>query len=284
LPAKGIHNAGDAAGSVGDLAMSTIAAARGPADVYDESFVPALFAQWGPVVAEAAGVGRGERVLDVACGTGALTLAVADRVGPAGSVVGLDANPEMLAVARRKPTAIEWVEGRAEAPPLPDASFDAVVSQFGLMFFDDRAGALRQMMRVLRPGGRMAVAVCDAVENSPGYAAFAALLDRLFGTAVGDAFRAPFVLGDPVQLLAIARAAGIGNASVAQHRGAVRFASVASLVATERACAWTLGGLLDEEQFARLLEGAKTELEPFVGAGGSILFDMPALILTASKH
>jgi ubiquinone/menaquinone biosynthesis C-methylase UbiE len=65
------------------------------------------------------------------------------------------------------------------------------------MFFDDRAGALRQMMRVLRPGGRIAVAVCDAVENSPGYAAFAALLDRLFGTAVGDAFRAPFVLGDP---------------------------------------------------------------------------------------
>jgi ubiquinone/menaquinone biosynthesis C-methylase UbiE len=197
LPDKGIHNPGNAAGSVGDPAMSTIAAARGPADIYDEAFVPALFAQWGPVVAEAAGVGPGERVLDVACGTGALTLAVADRVGPAGSVVGLDANPEMLAVARRKPTAIEWVEGRAEAPPLPDSSFDAVVSQFGLMFFDDRAGALRQMMRVLRPGGRIAVAVCDAVENSPGYAAFAALLDRLFGTAVGDAFRAPFVLGDP---------------------------------------------------------------------------------------
>jgi 2-polyprenyl-3-methyl-5-hydroxy-6-metoxy-1,4-benzoquinol methylase len=94
LPDKGIHNPGNAAGSVGDPAMSTIAAARGPADIYDEAFVPALFAQWGPVVAEAAGVGPGERVLDVACGTGALTLAVADRVGPAGSVVGLDANPE----------------------------------------------------------------------------------------------------------------------------------------------------------------------------------------------
>jgi SAM-dependent methyltransferase len=264
--------------------MSTIAAARGPADVYDESFVPALFAHWGPVVAEAASVGPGDRVLDVACGTGALTLAVADRVGPEGSVVGLDANPEMLAVARRKPTAIEWIEGRAEAPPLPDASFDAVVSQFGLMFFDDRAGALRQMMRVLRPGGRMAVAVCDAVENSPGYGAFATLLDSLFGTAVGDAFRAPFVLGDPEHLLAIARAAGISNANVAQHRGAVRFASVASLVSTERACAWTLGGLLDEDQFARLLQAAETDLEPFVRPDGSILFDMPALILTASKH
>ena len=87
-------------------------------------------------------------------GTGALTLAVAETVGPSGSVVGLDANPQMLAVARRKPARIEWLEGRAEALPLPDASFDAVVSQFGFMFFDDRPQALREMIRVARPGGR----------------------------------------------------------------------------------------------------------------------------------
>ena len=242
--------------------MSTIEAARSPADVYDEFFVPALFAQWGPVVADAAAVRPGKRVLDVACGTGALTLAVADRVGPDGSVVGLDANPEMLEVARRKSTAIEWIEARAEAMPLPDMSFDAVVSQFGLMFFEDRAGAVREMMRVLRPRDRLAVAVCGAVETSPGYAAFAALLDRLFGIAVGDAFRAPFVLGKPQQLLEIAREAGIIDASVAQHGGTVRFSSIASLVSTERACAWTLGGLLDEDQFARLLEASRPRSSP----------------------
>ena len=264
--------------------MSTIAAVRDPADVYDEFFVPALFAPWGPVVADAARVKPGERVLDVACGTGALTLAVAHRVGPGGSVVGLDANPQMLAVARRKPVAIEWLEGRAEALPLPHASIDAVVSQFGVMFFGDRVGALREMMRVLRPGGRLAVAVCDAVERSPGYAAFAALLDRLFGPAVGDAFRAPFVLGDPDRLLAVAREAGISHASVARHTGTVRFASVASLVSTERACAWTLGGLLDEHQFAQLLENSESALGPFVAPDGAVVFDMPALILTASRR
>jgi ubiquinone/menaquinone biosynthesis C-methylase UbiE len=204
-------------------------------------------------------------------------------VGQKGAVVGLDANPEMLAVARRKPSRIEWVEGPAEALPLLDQSFDAVVSQFGLMFFQDPVAALREIMRVLRPSGRLAVVVCDAVENSPGYSAFAALLDRLFGEAIGDAFRSPFALGDARRLLEISRKAGISDARVTRHTGKVRFKSIASLVSTERACVWTLGGLLDGEQFARLLEEAETELRPFVSAQGDVLFDMPALILTARK-
>ena len=262
--------------------MST-ADGRSPAQVYDELFVPALFAPWGPVVTDAAGVKAGDQVLDVACGTGALTVAVADRVGASGSVVGLDASPEMLAVARRKPVPVEWLEGRAEALPLPDRSFDAVVSQFALMFFEDRPSALREMMRVLRPGGRLAVAVCDAVENSPGYAAFAALLDRLFGKRIGDAFRAPFVLGDSERLLAICREAGIADARVARHDGSVRFDSVAQLVSTERASVWTLGGVLDDEQFARLLEEAAVTLRPFVATDDIVRFDMPALIVTARK-
>ena len=254
-----------------------------PAEIYDTRFVPALFAHWGPIVADAAGVTRGDRVLDVACGTGAATLAAAEKAGPAGHVAGLDARPEMLAVARRKPRRIEWVEGRAEALPMPEASFDAVVSQFGLMFFDDQPRALAEMMRVLRPGGRMAVAVCDAVENSPGYGALAKLLDRLFGRQVGDAFRAPFALGDPGRLQALCRAAGIADARVTRHSQAVRFDSIASMVSTERACVWTLGGVLDDAQFARLLAESEKALAPFVTGERAIRFDMPALIVTARK-
>lgn len=266
------------------LTTPTEEAVRSPADVYDEAFVPALFRHWGPVLCNAANITSGHRVLDVACGTGALTTAVADRVSPGGAVLGLDANPEMLAVARRKHSDIEWRDGRAESLPFADASFDAVVSQFGLMFFDDRVAALREMQRVLRPGGRLAVAVCGALEHSPGYASLAALLERLFGKRVADAFHAPFVLGDAVALRTLCADAGIADASVVQRQGTVRFASIDALISTERACAWTLGGLLDDDQFERLRREAQSMLLPFVDAGGMVAFAMPALLITAAKR
>ena len=140
---------------------------------------------WGPVLCDAASIAPGQRVLDVACGTGALTRRGGRaRLRRAARCSGSMPTREMLAVARRKHADIEWHDGRAESLPFADASFDAVVSQFGLMFFDDRVAALREMQRVLRPGGRLAVAVCDALEHSPGYAALAALLERLFGKRV----------------------------------------------------------------------------------------------------
>jgi SAM-dependent methyltransferase len=254
-----------------------------PAEIYDQAFVPALFAPWGPVMADLAIMKQGDRVLDVACGTGALTLAVAERVGPQGSVVGLDASPDMLTVARRSPHQIEWIEGFAEALPFTDGSFDRVVSQFGLMFFKDPTQALREMTRVLRPGGTLAVAVCDAVDRSPGYDALAKMLDRLFGTTVGDAFRAPFSLGDSHLLHSLAEGAGMNNAAVDRHMGTVRFPSIAALVATERACVWTLGGLLTDDQFDRLQEAAQSDLQAFTTPDGQVVFDMPALVLTARK-
>lgn len=256
---------------------------RSPAEVYDECFVPALFHPWAPVLCDAANIMRAQCVLDVACGTGALTVAVAERVGAGGAVLGLDANPGMLAVARRKHPDIEWLHGRAESLPFADASFDAVVSQFGLMFFEDRVAALREMKRVLRPGGRMAVAVCDALDRSPGYAALAATLDRLFGTRIGDAFRSPFVLGDAPKLRTLCSDAGLTEARVTQRAGIVRFASIDALISTERACVWTLGGLLDDAQFERLLTEARDVFQPFVDPQGSVAFSMPALLITSDR-
>jgi ubiquinone/menaquinone biosynthesis C-methylase UbiE/uncharacterized protein (DUF1330 family) len=258
--------------------------ARSPAEIYDALFVPALFQQWGPVVAGEARIGRGDRVIDVACGTGVLALAALDRVGAEGAVVGLDPNADMLGVARRKSQRVDWREARAEEIPFPDGSFDAAVSQFGLMFFEDRAAGLQEMMRVVKPSGRLAVAVCDSLDHSPGYAAVADMLERLFGGGVANAFRAPFVLGDAELLRSLCAKAGVEHADVRRHYGTVRFASIESLISTERACIWTLGGLLNEDQFGRLLKDAQRALEAFVTASGEVSFDMPALIITASKQ
>jgi ubiquinone/menaquinone biosynthesis C-methylase UbiE len=254
-----------------------------PAEVYDQQFVPALFQHWSSVMIKAANIKPRQHVLDVACGTGALTCKAAEQVGNAGRIVGLDNNNEMLEVARTKEQRIEWHHGPAEALPFEDKSFDTVVSQFGFMFFEDQRAALIEMMRVLRPGGQLAVAVCDAIDHSPGYAVLAELLHRLFGNDVAQAFRAPFTSGDRQRLQALCEAAGITDAKVIRHDGPVRFASIQSLVATERACAWTLGGLLDDMQFERLAIEAEEAFQPFITQLGEVEFNMPTLIITATK-
>ncbi|HEX9756314.1 MAG TPA: methyltransferase domain-containing protein [Nitrospiria bacterium] len=115
---------------------------------------------------EAANIKPGQRVLDVACGTGVLAREASLRVGSSGAVFGLDLNPGMLHIAERHAPSIKWRQGRAESLPFPDQSFDTVVSQFGLMFFTDRPQALREMFRVLTPGGHLGIAVWDSLDHT----------------------------------------------------------------------------------------------------------------------
>lgn len=252
------------------------------AEIYEEFFLPALFQSWPPRLIAAADVKPGQRVLDVACGTGVLARALADRVHPGGFVVGLDINDGMLAVAQQKAPEIEWVAGRAEALPFADASFNAVLSQFGLMFFEDRKGAVREMARVLRPGGPLAVAVWDRREHSPGYEAMATLLQRLFGDEAAESLAAPFALGDPDEFQALFEGAGLDDVTLTTHDGTARFPSIESWVFTD-VKGWTASDLIDDAGFERLLAEAERELQRFVAPNGEVFFNAPAHIVTAIK-
>jgi ubiquinone/menaquinone biosynthesis C-methylase UbiE len=129
---------------------------------YERYFVPVIGAPLATDLIDIAGLRPGERVLDVACGTGIVARLAAERVGSTGTVTALDINPAMLAVARSVASpgmSIEWYESSAEAMPLPDEAFDVVLCQLGLQFFPDRLAALREMQRVLAPGGRLVICV-----------------------------------------------------------------------------------------------------------------------------
>jgi ubiquinone/menaquinone biosynthesis C-methylase UbiE len=131
---------------------------KSPPENYQRHFVPAIGAPVAEDLIEAAGLRTGERVLDVACGTGVVTRLAAEHVGSSGAAAGLDVNPGMLAVARASTPpgiSINWYEASAEAMPLPDGSFDVVLCQMGLQFMPDKSAALREMRRVLDRGGRI---------------------------------------------------------------------------------------------------------------------------------
>jgi ubiquinone/menaquinone biosynthesis C-methylase UbiE len=255
---------------------------RNAAEVYEEFFVPALFQMWTSRVAEAADVQPGQRVLDVGCGTGILARTLAERVGAGGSVVGLDVNEGMLAVAQQKAASIKWRYGLAEALPFDRDSFDAVMSQFALMFFENKVTAIKEMVRVLRPGGRLAVAVWDSLENTPGYAAMTELLQRLFGDEAANALRAPYILGNPADLQALFAKAGLPDGELTTQAGSACFPSIQSWIYTDIK-GWTLADLIDEAQYERLLQEAEITLQPFVTAQGTVAFSAPAHIVTAIK-
>jgi ubiquinone/menaquinone biosynthesis C-methylase UbiE len=204
------------------------------ASVDERELVPALFAAWTPVVVALCAPRAGERVLDVACGTGVVARLAAQRVGPTGTVVGLDLNPGMLAVAAAAGAPggapIAWREATAIDMPLPDAAFDVVYCQAGLQFFPDRPAALREMRRVLVDGGRLGLMVWRGIEHSPGFAALAVALEQHVSAEAAAVMRAPFGLGSADEVRALMDAAGFRDVSIRPHTESVHFSSAARLV------------------------------------------------------
>ncbi|MGH2530837.1 MAG: class I SAM-dependent methyltransferase [Thermomicrobiales bacterium] len=198
--------------------------ATNPAEMYESYFVPAIFLPWAEELLHRAAPKPGERVLDVACGTGAVARQIAPLVGASGSVVGLDLSPGMLAVAGSRPApagaSITWQQGSADDLPFPNEAFDLVLCQQGLQFFPDRPAAVREMRRVLAPGGRAALSVWRGQKHQSLYDAFDAAVERHLGVAEEGG---PFSFGDAADLRTLLDEAGFRDVSIKSVTRTVRF-------------------------------------------------------------
>jgi SAM-dependent methyltransferase len=172
----------------------------------------------------------------------------------------------------------------AEYLPFPDATFDAVVSQFGIMFFEDRPRALREMWRVLKRGGRMAVAVWASLDETPAYAAEVALVERIAGRAAADVLRSPFVLGDRSQFAQVFISAGIALDSVTTHPGTGRFPSIRAMLDTDLNGWLPLVGVrLDPQVVEQIMMEGESVFRSYLTSDGTVRFDSPAHIAVATR-
>jgi ubiquinone/menaquinone biosynthesis C-methylase UbiE len=263
-------------------ARETFGLSAAAAELYESQFVPALFAEWAPRLGELAAVAPGHAVLDVACGTGIVARTVAEAQRGQGRVVGLDLNQAMLDVARRVRPELEWRQGDAARLPFPDGSFDVALCQMALMFFPDRLQVLREMARVVAPGGTVAFSVPDRLEAQPAYAPFVAMAARHAGPEAVGLLGTYFACGDLDELRGLVEAAGLRLTAARTHRGTVRCPSVDAFVATEVEST-PLRARISDEVYARLREEAREILRPFTTPDGAARIPLHGHLLAAAR-
>ena len=180
---------------------------------YEEFFVPRLFEPWAALLLDEAKLKKGQAIIDVATGPGTVARLAAPRLGPKGRIVATDISRPMLDIARAKralagAAPIEYVESPAAPLAAPTGAFDVVLCQQGLQFFPDRPAALREMKRVLKPGGHAVIAVWTAISRNQIFAAFHAALRAATPTDLADLITAPFSWHSSAELKAATEEAG----------------------------------------------------------------------------
>jgi ubiquinone/menaquinone biosynthesis C-methylase UbiE len=202
------------------------------AELYERYPAQYLLRPWVADLVARAGLRRGERVLDLACGTGLVARLAAPAIGPTGRVTGLDLNPGMLAVARRLPAPsgapITWVEGSALAMDVADDSIDVILCQQGFQFFPDRRAALGEMRRVLVPGGRLLLSVWRIA--GPYHRALTEALARHVGAEAASGFAASRIAPDAEELHRLVLEAGFRDVAVHASAMSIRLPEVEDFV------------------------------------------------------
>lgn len=261
-----------------------------PAEVYEAYFVPAMFEPWARLLVEIADLRPGERVLDIATGTGVVARHAASSVGTTGLVTAVDINPAMLAVARAVPTSggapIDWVQGSALALPVGDASVDVTLCQHGLTFFPDRAAALREMRRVVAPSGRSLTMVLQALDRHPVFEALMTSVAHHLDAPL-SAVAMPFALPDADELRALHLTAGFERVQVMPVSATMRFADPERFVpmaVMSSAAAVPAFATIDPTQHGALMLAVTRDTADVVEqhtSAGFVVFEMHAAVAVA---
>lgn len=241
-------------------------------ELYEQSLVEPLFSPWADPLLDESGLAAGDRVLDVACGTGIVARRAKARLPGAGTVVGVDVNPGMLAVARSVAPGIEWREGNATALPLqPGEQFDVVTCQQGMQFMPDKIAAARQMRAALAPGGRVAVSTWLPDDRFEVLRQLRSVAERHVG--VIDDRRHSFGAAGPLESLL--KEAGFGGVRSRSETRTIRFTDGLVFVRLNAMALVGMGSLprdLDVAERERLIDIIVAESEPIVvrhtGTGG----------------
>lgn len=256
------------------------------AEAYERYIMSPFGNAWAQALVQVAAPAEGERVLDVACGTGAVARFTAPLVGPTGLVTGLDLNAGMLDIARAMPApigaAIAWQEGNATALPFPNASYDLVCCHQGLQFFPERLAALREMFRVLAPTGRLALALWRRLEHQPFAAALTEALERYVNREAAASLRAAFTLADADELRALVAGAGFGSVRVRIRSRLSRYPSLREFVLGYLSGTPMAGAIsaLDETTRTAMVEQVCSTLRDYVDDDG-MAAPLEAHLLTA---
>ena len=256
------------------------------AAAYETDFVPVIFEPWANRLIDRAGLRSGERVLDVACGTGIVARRAAPHVGADGAVVGLDVNEGMLSVATGTTDGsaheIEWREGDATALPFDDDAFDVVLCQQGLQFVEEPVTALDEMRRVLAPGGRALVSVWRPITSNPAYVVLAEALERHVGAEAAAMMHSPFPDWDRSDLRAFAEEAGFSAQTIVLDVVASRFPSIEEFVRIEMAGSPLASEFSDESDRVALVRDVADQLDGYIDDEG-LVSPMEANVLIVTK-
>jgi len=251
------------------------------AKMHEDYFVPAVYAQWAHHVTELAAIESGYKILDVACGTGILARTARLEVGMTGKVTGLDHDEKMLAKASQLAPAIEWQVGDAASLPFEDDSFDRVMCQFSLMFIKNRVAAIKEMLRVCKPGGLVVIAIWAPLERSPAYSALVELTRRFAGSRIALKLSSPWSLGVPGKMDTLLLSAKVNEYECHSRPGVARFPSVDAFVETHLRSTGKFHSI-NEQCFADILSATERALQRYIGQTGQITVPLDADVFLIS--